>query len=117
MSSENQHTSTETIEGFSEGEREEHFRRLRDRYFWAHLIADFASGICFVVGSVLFFFESFHAGASWLFLIGSLLFAAKPTIRLAHELARRRLRDALDELVDEMEEPFRHRSAPEREGR
>lgn len=49
-------------------------------------LVEFLAAVCFVIGSALFFFESLHTAAAWLFLIGSLLFAARPTVRLALEL-------------------------------
>lgn len=52
---------------------------------WYTAVA-FGGAICFVVGSVLFFSPSSQTTATWFFLIGSLLFAAKPTLRLAREL-------------------------------
>lgn len=81
---------TEAILGF---ERHLHpeLERLRQAYFWAHLMADFGCGVCFVLGSAFFFYDSLYNAATWLFLIGSILFAAKPTVRLTHELHRRRL--------------------------
>lgn len=85
---------TERLNGF-EDEVDEIFERLRQRYFWIHLVADFLAGFSFVAGSVLFFFPSLVYAGTWLFLIGSILFAAKPTIRLAHQLHRSRIGRAL----------------------
>ena len=56
--------------------------RLRQIYFWAHLVADFAAGILFVIGSALFFKESTTYMATWMFLVGSVFFAIQPSIRL-----------------------------------
>lgn len=79
--------------------------RIRRIYFWAHLTADFAAGILFVVGSVMFFSESTVYTATWMFLIGSVFFAIQPTIRLIHELHRRHIIRALtEEMVEHM--PF-----------
>lgn len=47
---------------------------------------DFGAAICFVVGSVMFFSEAWLIPGTWLFLVGSLLFAAKPSLRLAREI-------------------------------
>jgi hypothetical protein len=38
------------------------------------------------VGSVFFFDESLKTAGTWLFLFGSILFAAKPTLRLVRDL-------------------------------
>lgn len=51
-----------------------------------HTAVDFSAAICFVLGSVLFFFNSTETAAIICFVIGSVFFAAKPSIRLAREL-------------------------------
>ena len=55
-------------------------------YELAYTAVDFGAAACFVVGSVMFFFEAWQTPGTWLFLIGSVLFAAKPSLRLAREL-------------------------------
>jgi hypothetical protein len=59
--------------------------------FWHYQVVrtgvDFSAATCFVAGSVCFFYPSLSVTADWLFLIGSILFAVKPTIdvvRSAH---------------------------------
>ncbi|MAS45580.1 YrhK-like protein [Albimonas donghaensis] len=47
---------------------------------------DFGAAICFVIGSIMFFSEAWMVPGTWLFLIGSVLFAAKPSLRLAREI-------------------------------
>ena len=49
------------------------------RYQVVRTAVDFGAAACFVLGSV-FFFHSTTKAADWLFLIGSILFAVKPTI-------------------------------------
>ena len=63
------------------------------RYEIAYTLVDFGAAFSFVVGSVLFFFDSTQIPATWLFLIGSILFAAKPTIRLVREIKLYRMGD------------------------
>jgi hypothetical protein len=46
---------------------------------------DMAAAWCFVIGSAMFFYEAWVTPGIWLFLIGSLFFAARPTIRLMRE--------------------------------
>ncbi len=75
--------------------------RIRQIYFWAHLFADFAAGILFVVGSWLFFKESTVYEATWMFLVGSVFFAIQPSIRLVHELHRRRILKQIAEAVED----------------
>jgi hypothetical protein len=62
----------------------------------AYTVVDFGAAACFVVGSLLFFYASLSIPATWLFLIGSLLFAAKPSIRLWRELKLLRMGDYKD---------------------
>lgn len=63
--------------------------------FWRYQLVrtgvDFAAACCFVVGSVFFFFESMAIPADWLFLVGSILFAVKPTIDMTRAMHLKRL--------------------------
>lgn len=52
----------------------------------AYTVVDFGAAICFVVGSIMFFSEAWLIPGTWLFLLGSILFACKPSIRLWREL-------------------------------
>ena len=61
------------------------------RYQVVRTAVDFGAAICFVVGSVFFFFSSLTTPADWLFLIGSILFAIKPTIDMVRSVHLRRL--------------------------
>jgi len=79
----------------------DHLQRLRDLYALAHLVADFLAGLTFTVGSVLFFWPSTETPGVWLFLIGSLLFAAKPTVRLVHSIHDRTTRTRLERALSE----------------
>jgi len=47
---------------------------------------DLAAALLFVVGSVLFFWDETKFTATWMFVIGSICFALKPTIRLLREV-------------------------------
>lgn len=49
-------------------------------------VADFIAAISFLIGSVLFFSESTQYAGTWLFVIGSVFFLLKPTMRLAREI-------------------------------
>src|SRR5437764_11577086 len=63
--------------------------------YWRYQVVrtgvDFGAAMCFVVGSVCFFFESTTLVATWFFLIGSILFAVKPTIDMVRSVHLRRL--------------------------
>ncbi len=55
-------------------------------YEIAHTAVDFGAALCFVLGSVAFFDAAWERAGVWLFLVGSVLFAAKPSLRLAREV-------------------------------
>ncbi len=63
--------------------------------FWHYQVVrtlvDFGAALSFVVGSACFFFSSTQIAADWLFLIGSILFAAKPTIDVVRSAHLKRL--------------------------
>ncbi len=63
--------------------------------FWRYQVVrtgvDFAAAACFLFGSAFFFFASTTRIADWLFLVGSVLFAVKPTIDLVRSVHLRRL--------------------------
>ena len=61
------------------------------RYQVVRTLVDFGAAACFVVGSLFFFSESTAIEADWLFLVGSVLFALKPTIDLVRAAHLRRL--------------------------
>ncbi|WP_082837029.1 YrhK family protein [Labrenzia sp. OB1] len=49
-------------------------------------LVEFLAALAFIVGSVFFFYESLIYAGTWLFLVGSVLFAVRPSIRLLLEL-------------------------------
>ncbi len=72
-------------------ERNHDTRRVYALFELVYTFVDFAAAVCFTIGSVLFFWESTQRPATWLFLVGSILFAAKPTLRLMRELKLARM--------------------------
>ncbi len=52
----------------------------------AYTAVDFGAAMCFLVGSVMFFWDSLYTAAVWLFVVGSFLFAVKPTIKFGREV-------------------------------
>ena len=66
--------------------RSEHNKRIYAYSEIWYTAVDFGAAFAFLVGSVLFFWESTQYSATWLFVAGSVLFAMKPTIRLVREL-------------------------------
>lgn len=62
----------------------------------AYTAVDFSAALLFVIGSVLFFNEDTTVTGTWLFLIGSILFGMRPTIKLVREIAYLRIGDLED---------------------
>ncbi|RYH04252.1 hypothetical protein EU805_02440 [Salipiger sp. IMCC34102] len=71
-------------------------KRIYATYELAHTVVDLMAAICFVVGSALFFFPAYETSALWFFLIGSILFAVKPTLRFSREVHLARIGDTGD---------------------
>lgn len=59
---------------------------LRRRYEVASILNDLLIAAWFTVGSVLFFSESTTYAGTWLFLVGSVQLAIRPTIRLSRRV-------------------------------
>ncbi|WP_102109991.1 YrhK family protein [Oceaniglobus roseus] len=68
-------------------------RRIYAAFEVAYTAVDFGAALCFIVGSVMFFYEAWQVPGTWLFLVGSILFAAKPTLRLVREIKLYRMGD------------------------
>jgi hypothetical protein len=64
---------------------------IRRRYEVASIINDFFIAIWFLAGSIIFLYPSLEKIAAWLFIIGSVQFLARPTIRLIAHLHLRRV--------------------------
>lgn len=78
-------------------------RRLYAQYEIIYTLVDFCAAICFLAGSILFFWPSLETTAIWLFVIGSFCFMLKPTLRLAREIHLYHV-GRLDPLVTRAEE-------------
>ncbi|MFC3613729.1 YrhK family protein [Lutimaribacter marinistellae] len=61
-------------------------KRVYAMFELAYTAVDFAAATLFVIGSIMFFSEDWQTQGTWMFLIGSICFALKPTLRLAREL-------------------------------
>ncbi|MFX0545189.1 YrhK family protein [Roseovarius sp. S1116L3] len=71
-------------------------RRLYAMFELAYTIVDFAAAISFLIGSILFFWAEYETQAIWLFVIGSVCFCLKPTIRLIREIKLLEIGDTED---------------------
>lgn len=78
-------------------------RRIYAAYEIAHTCVDFTAAICFLIGSILFFWKAYETAAIWLFVIGSVFFCMKPTLRLAREIHLWRM-GKVDELARQIGE-------------
>lgn len=61
-------------------------RRVYAIFELIYTAVDFAAALCFVAGSVMYLFEDWARPGTYLFLVGSILFAAKPTLRMMREI-------------------------------
>lgn len=65
---------------------------IRQRYEVASILNDVVLAVWFIIGSVLFFFESTVIIGTWCFLIGSVQLLIRPVIRLTRRLHLTRVR-------------------------
>ena len=77
---------------------ENHLRSAKHKRIYAlaelaYTVVDISAATLFVVGSILFFSEDTTYLGTWLFLIGSILFGLRPTIKLVREVAYIRVGD------------------------
>mgnify|MGYP002829816320 FL=1 len=63
---------------------------IRNRYETLSIVNDVLIGVLFVVGSVLFLWESTSIVATWFFIAGSVQFLVRPGIRLARRVHLKR---------------------------
>jgi len=66
-------------------------RRSHQYHEIAYTLVDFGAAVTFVVGSIFFFYPDLTEKGTWLFLIGSILFGIRPTVRLSREINDLRL--------------------------
>ncbi|WDR05987.1 YrhK family protein [Devosia rhodophyticola] len=74
-------------------------RRLYAIYELFYTLVDAMAAILFLIGSVLFFYDSLQTPAIWLFVCGSACFALKPVLRVVREFHLLALGD-IDSLAD-----------------
>lgn len=67
---------------------------IRQRYEVASILNDFLIAMWFAVGSVFFLFHNLVLPGTWLFVIGSVQLAIRPTIRLTRRIHLRRISQA-----------------------
>ena len=74
-------------------------------YEIAYTLVDLSAALFFIVGSAFFFFSEMQTPALWCFLLGSILFAVKPTLKFAREVHLARIGDTEELAKRERSEP------------
>lgn len=85
-----------TLFSHANRERSTETRRTYALFELVYTAVDFGAALCFTIGSVMFFWDSLMTPATWFFTIGSVLFMAKPTLRLVRELKLAAMGDSKD---------------------
>lgn len=78
-------------------------QRIYALYAVWYTVVDFLAAFQFIIGSVLFFWQSTEDAGIWLFICGSICFALKPTLRLAREIKFLSMGDYRDLAQHELE--------------
>lgn len=71
--------------------RSKHHGEIVQLYEFLRTFIEFLAAVCFVVGSIFFFSPAWVYTGTWLFLVGSVFFAVRPTVRLLLEFHLTRL--------------------------
>ncbi|MET3684394.1 hypothetical protein ABID56_002521 [Alkalibacillus flavidus] len=79
----------QTREEYIDSRMQNHNRFYKDIYNLLYTINDFTIAFWFLIGSILFYFESLKVWGVTLFVVASFQFMIKPTIRLVHEIKAR----------------------------
>ncbi|MFC4235831.1 YrhK family protein [Thalassospira xianhensis] len=66
-------------------------RQVYSAYEIAYTSVDWLAAVLFTIGSIMFLYDDLMKAGTWLFIIGSVCFALRPSIRLARELHLARL--------------------------
>ncbi|MEB3370008.1 YrhK family protein [Saccharopolyspora mangrovi] len=69
-------------------------RLLRHRYETASVVNDMLIAAWFIAGSIMFFQPSMFTLGTWMFLLGSIELAIRPSIRLLRHVHLRRIQAA-----------------------
>lgn len=65
---------------------------IRRRYETAVLANDFLIGLWFTLGSVAFLFPAYESAGAWIFVMASVQYLVRPSIRLARNIHLKRIR-------------------------
>ncbi|MBV7377436.1 YrhK family protein [Maritimibacter dapengensis] len=70
----------------SNRQRTERSKTIYARFQLAYTAVDFAASLAFVAGSVMYMLNVSETTVIWTYLVGSVLFATKPTLRISREI-------------------------------
>ena len=76
--------------------RSDRHKKIYAAYELIYTFIDFLAGMLFVAGSIFFFSSELQRAGTWCFLIGSVFFAAKPSLRVIREIHLVRIGDYED---------------------
>ncbi|GAA0513658.1 YrhK-like protein [Saccharopolyspora erythraea NRRL 2338] len=74
---------------------------LRHRYEMASIVNDILIAFWFIVGSLLFFSPLTTTAGVWMFLLGSIELAIRPSIRLVRHLHLRKVQKSIEHESDQ----------------
>ncbi|MFV2049395.1 YrhK family protein [Metabacillus litoralis] len=66
---------------------------INERYEFFYNLNDVFIALCFLVGSVLFLWDSFETYAIWMFIVGSGLFLIRPMIKFIKRFHLKKVRN------------------------
>ena len=72
-------------------------RQVYSAYEIAYTSVDWLAAVLFTIGSIMFLYDDLMKAGTWLFIIGSVCFVLRPSIRLARELHLARVGEAVME--------------------
>ncbi|MCO6185848.1 YrhK family protein [Rhizobium sp. L1K21] len=79
--------------------RSKRHKRIYAYYELLYTLIDVLAAVLFIIGSIMFFFSDWQFAGTWCFLVGSVFFACKPTLRIVREIHLMRLGD-FDDLAE-----------------
>lgn len=82
--------TSDSEQAYVEEKMKRHTLFYKRIYHILYTLNDLMLGLWFLIGSILFYFETLKTWGIHFFVLGSLQFILKPTIRLIHELDARK---------------------------
>lgn len=89
-------------------------RQVYSAYEIAYTTVDWLAAVLFAIGSIMFLYDDLMHAGTWLFIIGSVFFALRPSIRLGRELHLARLGKEAGKKLSPFSGPHRGNLSDER---